>query len=104
MPGNFFIFYRFLSQIDGLKCVCLQTSQVAQLVRSEEVRLLELEHEDMDLREQEEELRESTRHWIAQLVMLSRPFQLSTGIVGLFIGGLIYSSLFMTKSVIAILN
>lgn len=66
-------------------------------MRTEEIRLLELEREDMDLREQEEELRESTRHWIAQLVMLSRPFQISTGVIGLIIGFLIFSSLFMTK-------
>jgi hypothetical protein len=66
-------------------------------MRTEEIRLLELEREDMDFREQEEELRESTRHWIAQLVMLSRPFQISTGVIGLIIGFLIFSSLFMTK-------
>ena len=66
-------------------------------MRTEEIRLIELEREDMDLREQEEQLRESTRHWIAQLVMLSRPFQISTGVIGLVIGILIFCSLFMTK-------
>ena len=66
-------------------------------MRTEEIRLIELEREDMDLREQEEQLRESTRHWIAQLVMLSRPFQISTGVIGLVIGLLIFCSLFMTK-------
>lgn len=72
---------------------------VHQLPRSEAIRLLSLEHEDLDLREREEQLKETIKHWLSPFVMVCRPTQICAGIVGLLVGLLIFVSLFMTKYV-----
>ena len=71
--------------------------QERELASTEEIRLLELAHEDLDLRETEEQLQEATRHWIAQLIVSSRPLQLLSGSFGIVIGLLVFISLFMDK-------
>ena len=70
-----------------------------ELASTEQMRLLELEREDLDLREELEQLQEATRHWIAQLTFFSRPFQIITGLLGVLAGLLVFTSLFMDKSV-----
>lgn len=80
-----------------------------QLPRSEAIRLLSLEHEDLDLREKEEQLKETAKHWLSPFVMVSRPTQIGAGLIGLLFGLTIFASLFMSKyknpdSVIANIN
>ncbi|KAI9558303.1 hypothetical protein GHT06_015056 [Daphnia sinensis] len=70
---------------------------VHQLPRTEAIRLLSLEHEDLDLREREEQLKETIKHWLSPFVMVCRPTQICAGIVGLLVGLLIFVSLFMTN-------
>lgn len=70
-----------------------------ELASTEQIRLLELEREDLDLREELEQLQETTRHWIAQLTFFSRPLQIITGLLGVVVGLLIFTSLFMDKLV-----
>lgn len=73
------------------------TQETNQLPRSESIRLLSLEHEDLDLREKEENLKETAKHWLSPFVMVCRPTQIGAGLIGLLFGLLIFSSLFMTK-------
>lgn len=67
------------------------------LPRAEVVRLLELEHEDLELKEKETKLRESISPWLAHLD--PRPVQIVVGLAGMVIGGIIFASIFMTKYV-----
>ncbi|XP_046459227.1 probable lysosomal cobalamin transporter [Daphnia pulex] len=71
--------------------------EVSQLPRSEAIRLLSLEHEDLDLREREDHLKEKTKHWLSPFVMVCRPTQIGAGLIGLFIGLLIFVSIFMNN-------
>jgi len=66
-------------------------------VRSEDIRWLELEQEDLDLKEREVQLLEDIKHWLAQLVSLSRPLQIVTGLIGGTVGLIIFGSELMTK-------
>ena len=59
--------------------------------------MLELEREDFELKRKETQLRESMRPWLARLVSLSRPLQIAVGLIGMVLGALVFSSLFMTK-------
>ena len=65
---------------------------------------MELEREDLDLREELEQLQETTRHWISQLTFFSRPVQIIIGVLGVLTGLLIFTSLFMDKLVASQLN
>ena len=65
---------------------------------------MELEREDLDLREELEQLQEATRHWISQLTFFSRPVQIIIGVLGVLTGLLIFTSLFMDKLVASQLN
>ncbi len=66
-------------------------------MRSEDIRWLELEQEDLDLKEREVQLLEDIKHWLAQLVSLSRPLQIVTGLIGGTVGLIIFGSELMTK-------
>lgn len=66
-------------------------------MRSEDIRWLELEQEDLDLKEREVQLLEDIKHWLAQLVSLSRPLQIVTGLIGGTVGLIIFTSELMTK-------
>lgn len=65
---------------------------------------MELEREDLDLREELEQLQEAARHWISQLTFFSRPVQIIIGVLGVLTGLLIFTSLFMDKLVASQLN
>ena len=67
------------------------------LPRSEAIHLLSLEHEDLDLREREEHLKEKTKHWLSPFVMVCRPTQIGAGLIGLLVGLIIFVSIFMNK-------
>ena len=81
------------------RCLLFQTlpHELHQLPRSEAIRLLSLEHEDLDLREREEQLKETAKHSLSPFVMVCRPTQIAAGLIGLSIGLLLFVSLFMTK-------